>query len=493
MHVLKVSSLLFIAGLICIPCIEAATNWPIPDWETIDNSIKMQSKQCQNFKKFATQSKNFKTDGLIVIKDGLIEFEFYDHKNSRTKPHVLWSVSKTITGALLGIAQEEGRINLDQFLFEFYPGKNQSEAYNKITINNLLYFDTGLMWHEAIKDVEVNDVVAMLYGRGHQDMALYAATREMSREGPGNKWNYSSGTPTITMGVLKKIYGDEYNQMPWRNLFNRLGINNSVFEQDPSGSFVGGSGWFASLRDLAKIGYLYLNNGVWNGEVVLPSDWIKKMLTPSPGYISPGTIITDITDDGVFGGSIWLNRKIKKGFGKPYPYSPENMYMAVGLGGQLIIMLPSQNMLIVRTGYDKTFNPKVDELVSRALSCFYDPKYPIGKEIPRLYPEHMSILKLIKNVKNAIEAHTLEASIAKTICSCHFVSKMDIPACLKRNHFPLTKFLTKIKIKKEMALDGTISFQVHLARFARLFKFHLGHSAKATYDPLHPELGCTLK
>ncbi|MBC7537957.1 MAG: serine hydrolase [Bacteriovorax sp.] len=470
------------------------TRWPVPDWESADNSLQMSSNQCQKFKDFSTKTKNIKTDGLLVIKDGLVQYEYYDSQNNINKPHALWSVTKTITGALLGIAERDGRVSLNQKLFNYYPKVKRDDNYKKIILKNLLYLDAGFIWDEASQDISVNPVIGMLYGTGHEDMANFAAGRKIIKEGPTYKWNYSTGIPTITMGVLKKIYGGQsYDELPWRNLFNPLGMTTAVFERDPAGTFLGGSGGFATLRDLAKIGYLYLNGGQWNGEVILTPEWIQKMLTPAPGYVSPGTVITDITSDGVYGGSIWLNRKIKEGYGKPYPYSPEDMYFAMGLLGQLIIMLPTQNMIIIRTGYGFGFNSKMDEFVSRAISCFHDPKYPIGKEIPPLYPSTLGIGTLIRNVKNAVQANTLQATIAKTICSCHLVSEMDIPICVKRNDFTLSKLLTKLEVKKNIELDGKIAIQVKLARFARIFKLHYGNSAMAVYDPNHAEYGCTLK
>ncbi|MDO9183423.1 MAG: serine hydrolase, partial [Bacteriovorax sp.] len=334
----------------------------------------------------------------------------------------------------------------------------------------------------------------MLYGKGHKNMTDFATAKKIIKEGPGYKWSYSTGTPVITMGILKKIYDpNSYNDMPWRNLFNPLGIKTMTFERDSAGTYIGGAGAFATSRDLAKIGYLYLNHGVWNGNMIVSEEWINKMLTPSPGYISPGTKIKNITDDGVYGGSIWLNKRIKKEFGKPYPYSPEDMYMAVGFMGQLLIILPSQQMIIVRTGYDTAVNSKIDEFVSRAISCFHDPKYPVGREIPAPETAKLDMVKLIRNVKNSIDANTLQATIAKTVCSCHLVSNNEIPVCLKRNNFNFSKYLTKVEVKKNINYEGMISIQVKLSRFARLFKLHYGNSAIAYFNPKQPEYGCTLK
>lgn len=469
------------------------TRWPLPDWETHDNSERMQTRECRNFKKFAINNEDFKTDALIVIKDGLVHFEYYDGVYGPDSPHVLWSVTKTITGALLGITERDGRINLDTELQDFYPLTSRDPNYEKITMKNLLYMDTGHMWDEDVKEVDQNPVVGMLYGIGHQDMATYAVTKKIIKEGPAYQWNYSTGIPTITMGVLKKIYGAEDFKMPWRNLFNPLGMKSVVFEKDLTGTFVGGSSGFATPRDLAKIGYLYLNDGIWNGEVLLPPEWIKKMLTPSPGYVSPGTVVKDVTKTGVYGGSIWLNKENIKTKGRPYPNVPEDMYMAIGFMGQFLIMIPSLKMIIVRNGHDLEFHSKLNEFIARTIQCVHDPEHVVTKSKSADGPMRMSLWKMIKNIRNSMQANTLQASIAKTVCSCHYVSGLDIPTCVKRNNFSLSKLVTKLTVRENKEKDGTMSIQVRLSKFARLFKLHFGNSAKAYYNPRQPEFGCTLK
>ena len=150
-------------------------------------------------------------------------------------------------------------------------------------------------------------------------------------------------------------------------------------------------------------------------------------------------------------------------------------------------------MIMARTGHDWDFNSKIDKFTSLAIACFHDPKYPVGKEIPSHDQERLGFFKIIRNVKNAIHAKTLQASIAKTICSCHLVSRIDIPSCFERNYFDFSKWLTKVEVKKSLEYDGSIGIQVQLSRFARLFKLRYGDAAIAYYHPDHPEYGCQLK
>lgn len=466
--------------------------WPIPNWNiAIDQQEIINNKQCRQFINFAMNSKSFLTEGIVIIKDGELKYEKYEGKYTNSTPHVLWSISKTITGALLGIAVRDNRVSLEQYLYEFYPLLATNENYQKIKIENLFYLDTGFIWDEFyIGDVRKSPVLNMLYGNGHRDIVNFAINKKIISEGPNFKWDYTTGTPAITMGVLKNIYNSDYNKMPWVLFFNLLNMKSITFEQDLKGVFNGGSSVFATPRDVAKIGYLYLNNGEWNGQTILPKEWLEKTLKVSPGYLSNGTVVHNITNEGVYGGSIWLNRIVKKGFGKPYPTSPENMFLALGHYGQMMIVLPTQKMVIVRTGHDQEYISKIDEFVSRAISCFDDHNYPIGKNIPAPANSNPSITKIFKTLKSSLQTNMMQAAVAKIICSCHFVSGLDIETCLERSNIPLANLLTNIVIVK----NKVFSNQSKIAKlFIKIFGLKESETAEASFDQAHPEFGCTLR
>lgn len=470
----------------------AGVRWPIPTWNVAQkNTERMNSKQCQEFVRFSTKSQKFSTEGLVIIKDGEIQFEHYDPKYSANDPHVLWSVTKTITGALLGIAVRDGKISLEQSLSEFYPRPSAGKNYQKIKVENLFYLDTGFIWDEYYSgDASKSPVLNMLYYLGHKDVVNYATEQPIISQGPGYKFNYTTGTPAITMGVLKKVYGDDYDQMPWQSLFNPLGMTNVRFERDHKGVFNGGSSGFATPREMAKLGYLYLNNGMWNGEEILPHSWIEKTTQVSPGYLSNGTVIRNITDEGVYGGSIWLNKAVKKGFGKPYPASPANMLLAMGHYGQILAILPTQKMVIARTGYDQEYNSKVDEFISRAVACFDDPTYPIGKNIPPPDYTKMSWYTIFKTLKTGLRTNVLFSAVAKTVCSCHFISGVDVDTCIDRSNVPLISKLAKIYVRDNVVVaEQTKYAKILVAAYGR----RPGEKSYASFDRVHPEYGCTLK
>lgn len=474
-----------------IPAAYSETKWPMPNWEINTASEEtMGLPQCKAFVDYSMHTDDFKTDGLVVIRDGMLQYEAYNSHYDENKPHILWSVSKTITGMLLGTAVKDGKVRLDQKLSEFYQLQKKDDNFDRITLANLLYLDAGFTWSEFYSgDVKDSSVVNMLYGKGHRDMAAYAANRPLIMQGPGYEWNYSTGTPTITMGVLKKAYGKDYEKMPWKNLAGPLGLSHFTFERDPSGTFTGGALTFATPREMAKIGYLLLNNGQWENKTILPESFIQKMLSVSPGYMSTGTVIKDITDDGVYGGSIWLNKAMKPGFGKPYPYSPEDMYLAIGHYGQLIIVLPSQKMVIARTGFDKDYNGRIDEFVTRAISCFADPSYPIGKYIPAPKKDKGPLSGIVETLKSGISANILQPTLAKNMCSCHFVSGISEKNCYERSYVPMAKTFATVK----MTTEGSVTT---VKATPTLLGATLGLDSKdlpvAKFDSKHPELGCTL-
>ncbi len=466
--------------------------WPIPVWNIIGHqNERMQTPTCENFINYTTKSKDFLTDGLVVIKDGSLQYEFYDKKYNPSTPHVLWSISKTITATLLGIAVKEGRVSLDDYLHQYLPRPEASSNYQKIKLSNLLYLDTGYIWNEYYSgDVTKSPVLNMLYGNAHQDMLNFALSRDIITEGPGYKWNYTTGTPVITMGVLKEAYGDDYELMPWKNLFDPLSMADVHFEHDARGVFNGGSSAFASPREMAKLGYLYLNHGIWNGREILTDDWVKTTLKVSPGYLSPGTVIKDITDDGVYGGSFWLNKAVKAGFGKPYPASPDDMFMGLGHFGQFIVVLPSQNMVIARTGHDNEYNSKIDVFVTKALACFHDPEYPQGKIIPPPASTKSKIKELFITLKTSLHTNLIQATVAKTICSCHFISGIEPSKCVADSNIPLAKWLTKYRIegKKVYAWQSLLAKTID-----KVINFQGKPVAVAEYNSERPEFGCQLK
>ncbi|HAC73268.1 MAG TPA: serine hydrolase, partial [Porphyromonadaceae bacterium] len=171
-----------------------------------------------------------------------------------------WSMAKSFINALAGILVKEGKLDI-------YASAGMDEWKNderrNITIHHLMQMNSGLEWNEDYGNS--SDVNNMLHKEG--DMARFASSKPLEYS-PGSVFEYSSGSTNIVSYLMRKAIGDdaEYFAFPREQLFNKIGMRSAVFEVDASGTFVGSSYLYASLRDYARFGLLYLNNGNWQGE-----------------------------------------------------------------------------------------------------------------------------------------------------------------------------------------------------------------------------------
>jgi len=151
---------------------------------------------------------------------------------------------------------------------------------------------------------------------------------------PNESFNYSSGTSNLLSGILRKQFDthQEYLDFWYTNLIDRIGMNSMVIEADLTGNYVGSSYSWATARDWAKFGLLYLHNGNWNGDQLFTKDWVAYATTPTP------------TSNGTYGAQFWLNAE------KQFKDVPASMYFADGYQGQRVYVLPDQELVIVRFG-----------------------------------------------------------------------------------------------------------------------------------------------
>lgn len=314
-----------------------------------------------------------RTDGLVVIYRGALVFERYARGYTRDMRHYAWSVSKSITSALVGIAVQQGKLKIEDPAWKFYPSLKRPEA-EAITVGQLLQMSSGLAWKEGYEASPLDSsVLAMLYTAGRQDMAAYAASQPMAHS-PGTFWYYSSGTTNLVSALLKQAVGTEaYGRYPWEQLFDPLGMRSAVLEQDQAGTFVGSSYLHATPRDLARFGYLYLRDGVWNGQRMLPEGWVTWSRSLAPSFAHMDTSKLDFDDR--YGAMWWLNvplpgaESADKKRGKPWPDAPDDTFSARGHWGQYITVIPSRELVVVRTGDDRDGSFNANELLRHLLSA----------------------------------------------------------------------------------------------------------------------------
>jgi CubicO group peptidase (beta-lactamase class C family) len=158
---------------------------------------------------------------------------------------------------------------------------------------------------------------------------------------PGTIFNYSSGNANIVSRIIRNTVGDSgYAAFPYNALFHKIGMYSLVLEPDASGTYVGSSYSYATARDFARFGLLYYNNGSWNGEQLLPENWVKETIQPAPANKLHR-----------YGFLFWLNGTDDKDPGKRwFPDAPADMYFADGFGGQNIFIIPSKKLIVVRLG-----------------------------------------------------------------------------------------------------------------------------------------------
>ncbi|MBK8632728.1 MAG: serine hydrolase [Saprospiraceae bacterium] len=266
------------------------------------------------------------TRAIIVAIDGKIVAERYAPGFNKDSPLMGWSMTKSVTNTMIGILVRDGILKVSQdHLFEEW----QNDDRKNITIDHLLRMRSGLEFEENYK--KVSDAIKMLYMK--DGAGKYAISRPLIHP-IGEHWNYSSGTTNILQEVIKSTFTDQkgYAEFPHRRLFAKLGMPTAVMEMDGSGTYIGSSYMYATARDWTKLGLLYQNDGMWNGEQILPPGWVdySKELTPQ--------------SDGEYGAHFWLDPKDNN-----LPKGANHMLM-MGHEGQYVVINPDKKMVVVRLG-----------------------------------------------------------------------------------------------------------------------------------------------
>ncbi len=290
------------------------------------------------------------TRAVIIIKDGNILAEKYASSFDQQTKLIGWSMTKTITNAIVGVLVKQGKLKTEE---PAPVAEWKEDDRKKITLHNLLQASSGLAWQEIYGGPST--ATNMLFRR--KDAGTFAA-QSKQESAPNTKWYYSSGTTNIISRITKQTIGIEnYHAFPYQEIFYKIGAYSMVIEPDPSGTFVGSSFSYATARDWARFGLLYLNDGVWNNERILPDGWVKYSTTAA-----------EAAPQGEYGAQIWLNAGNKNNPNdKRFPEMPNDMYLMDGFEGQSVVMIPSRNMVIVRLGLSQKREFDLNTFASRVL------------------------------------------------------------------------------------------------------------------------------
>ena len=270
---------------------------------------------------------------VLVIYDGNIIAEKYATGFDKNTVMLGWSMSKSLTSSMIGILVKENKLSVDSPapVASWLNTKKQ-----KITLKHLLQQTTGLDFTEIY--TRPSNVTKMLFSKG--DMAAYTESLSLKYE-PGTVFNYSSGNSNILSRIIRQVIGEkDYAAFPYNELFYKINAYSFLIEPDASGTYIGSSYSYATARDFARFGLLYYNNGIWNGEQILPVNWVKKSIQPS-----------DADKLNRYGYQFWLNGYDQKDPTKRwFPDVPADMFFADGYGGQDVYIIPSEKLVVVRLG-----------------------------------------------------------------------------------------------------------------------------------------------
>ena len=282
---------------------------------------------------FDNKNENIKrTRSVLILYKGKLLTEKYAAGFNKNSKLLGWSMTKSLTATMFGILQKQSKFDINKPA-PIAEWKNDKRA--KITTNDLLHMNSGLEWEENYGTI--SDVTKMLFLE--KDMGAVQLKKEQLFA-PNTHWNYSSGTTNLLSKILRMQFQthQEYLDFWYSELIDKIGMNSMIVETDMTGNFVGSSYGWATTRDWARFGQLYLNNGLWNDEQIFDPNWAKYVATPTP------------TSNGIYGAHFWLNN------GQNYPDVPKDMYHCSGYQGQMVYIIPSANIVVVRMGLSEDFD-----------------------------------------------------------------------------------------------------------------------------------------
>lgn len=278
------------------------------------------------------------TRAIAIAWQGEIIAERYGDGFHRHMPLTGWSMTKSLTNALIGLRIGDGVLDLDAPA----PVPEWQEADDPrraITLDQLLRASSGLQFEEVYGSLR-SDAVQMLFGPHGDDMGSYAAAKPLLGP-PDSIWNYSSGTTNLLQRILRDSFEDleSYHAYVRERLFHPIGMTRSTIAADESGTLVGSSFGYATARDWLRFGLLFLNDGVWEGQRLLPPGWVDYSVTP-----------TVADPHGRYGAHWWLNGGPDAEV-RPWPSLPPDAYRASGFEGQYLSIVPSRDLVVLRLGY----------------------------------------------------------------------------------------------------------------------------------------------
>ena len=303
------------------------TYWPTDGWRTSTPEEQGMDSELLTEMLAYIQENRVRIDSVAIVRHGYLVLDAYFHNYEKDSKHDLWSCTKSVTSALVGIAIDQGYIqSADQPVLSFFPERtvaNLDTRKEALTLEHLLTMTDGLDWlTKDIRSVSTGDTWPEMRQSG--DWVQFVLDRSMAEE-PGVRWYYNDGASHLLSVIIQETTGMTALEFAEKHLFDPLGISEAMWPSDPQGRNCGGTYLRMTPHDMAKFGYLYLNEGLWDGEQIVPTAWVKASTTnhsPTPGMY--------------YGYQWWV-----------MPWA--GYYSAIGGGGQYIVVVPELDMVGVFT------------------------------------------------------------------------------------------------------------------------------------------------
>jgi CubicO group peptidase (beta-lactamase class C family) len=385
-------TVLVFAGLL-VPSAATGQQWPTSGWRvSTPKKLKLRPGILAQLDADITSGKYGNTDGMLIIRHGEIAYrrayphdydtiygeqarqpsslnahDFggpYNYFNPwwhpfyrRGKLHTMQSITKTVTSAVIGVAVSRNEFPLlETSVLKYLPQvkvANLDQRKQRIAIRHLLTMTSGLDWHEDLPFTDPSNTGMEMEAQA--DWVSYVLNRPMADE-PGARFKYNSGATVLLAHIFQKATGQDVEEYAAKYLFAPLGIADYFWKRAPRGLPDTQGGLYLQAHDLAKIGYLFLKNGVWEGKQIVPPAWVKDSLSPS-------TTVSAVT--GVkYGFAWWL-----------YPYHKTLLaYVGLGFGGQKLIVIPEHDLVVVFTGWNIPGKGSIttSEAITRVLAAVED-------------------------------------------------------------------------------------------------------------------------
>jgi CubicO group peptidase (beta-lactamase class C family) len=295
--------------------------WPGDDWEV--STPEAEGMDATRLEDVASYCEEHNCGAVVVTRHGRIVWERYWGGWDENSTDNSWSMAKSMTDALVGIAISEGKIKgVDESAADFIP-EWRGTRKEEITLRHLLSMDSGLLWNEDY--YEESDVIAMITS---YDQTGYAISRPRLHD-PGDDWYYSSGDTQLFSAIIKAATGMEAGQYAQEKLFGPIGLKGARWATDEAGHTLTFCCVYTTARNFARFGYLFLRDGRWNDQQVVPENWVEESTKPSQ-WENPS-----------YGYFWWL---------LPFPDVPKDMFMADGFQTKRIYIIPSLDIVAVRIG-----------------------------------------------------------------------------------------------------------------------------------------------